>query len=255
MRSYGLIGYPLGHSFSRKFFSDKFLRENKQEQYLNFEIPDISMLPSLIAGHKDLAGLNVTIPYKEKALTYMDYLDPVAAEAGAVNTIRIVRKPEGITLEGYNTDVTGFSESLRPLLQLHHRKALVLGSGGAAKAVKYALTMLGVVWLQVSRGENAENVVSYDQLDLRTIGQYQIIINTTPLGTFPDTETYPPIPYSFLTPEHLLYDLVYNPAETRFLSLGKEQGATIKNGYEMLELQALRSYEIWNRPDFTGKLG
>jgi shikimate dehydrogenase len=246
MRSYGLIGYPLGHSFSKKFFTEKFLAENKQEQYLNFEIPEISILPSVIAGNKDLAGLNVTIPYKEAVLEYLDHLDPVAAEVGAVNTIRIVRKLEGISLEGYNTDVYGFSESLKSLLQPDHRKALVLGSGGASKAVKYALDRLGVEWLQVSRNGKKENVVSYDNLDRQKIDEYTIVINTTPLGTYPDTDTYPPIPYSFLTPLHLLYDLVYNPAETRFLALGKEKGATIKNGVEMLELQAIRSYDIWN---------
>jgi shikimate dehydrogenase len=249
MRSYGLIGYPLGHSFSRKFFTETFLRENKQEQYLNFEIPEISQLPSVIAGNEDLVGLNVTIPYKEKVMDFLDYLDPVAADIGAVNTIRILRKPEGISLKGYNTDVFGFSQSLKPLILPHHRKALVLGSGGASKAVKYSLDKLGVKWLQVSRNSNKENVVSYDNLDNQTIEDYTIVINTTPLGTYPDSGTFPPIPYSFLTPQHLLYDLVYNPAETLFLQFGKDRGATIKNGYEMLELQAIRSYEIWNSLD------
>jgi shikimate dehydrogenase len=247
MSSYGLIGYPLGHSFSKKFFTEKFLAENKQEQYLNFEIPEITLLPSVIAGNEDLVGLNVTIPYKEKVLDYLDYIDPVAADIGAVNTIRILRKPEGIFLKGFNTDVYGFSESLKPLLLPHHRKALVLGSGGASKAVKYSLQLLGLEWLQVSREGRKGKSVSYDDLDQQTMEGYQLIINTTPLGTFPDTGTFPPIPYSFLTPQHLLYDLVYNPAETLFQQFGKERGATIKNGYEMLELQAVRSYEIWNR--------
>jgi shikimate dehydrogenase len=247
MRSYGLIGYPLGHSFSRKFFTEKFLRENKQEQYLNFEIPEISMFPSVIAGNEDLAGLNVTIPYKEKVLSFLDYLDPVAAEIGAVNTIRIVRKPEGISLEGYNTDVFGFSESLKPLLLPHHRKALVLGSGGASKAVKYSLNLLGIEWLQVSRDSSREGSVSYDYLDQQIMEEYTLIVNTTPLGTFPDISAFPQIPFNHITARHMLYDLVYNPAETRFLALGKEKGATIKNGVEMLELQAIRSYEIWNR--------
>jgi len=249
MRSYGLIGYPLSHSFSRKFFTEKFLRENKQEQYLNFEIPDLGMLPSLIAGHEDLVGLNVTIPYKEKVKDFLDHLDPVAADIGAVNTIRIIRNPEGISLEGYNTDVFGFSESLRTLLRPHHRKALVLGSGGAARAVKYALERLGLEWLQVSREGKKVNSVSYSQLDRQTMAEHQLIINTTPLGTYPETDSFPHIPYAFLEQDHLLYDLVYNPAETQFLKFGKERGATIKNGYEMLELQALRSYAIWNTPD------
>jgi shikimate dehydrogenase len=246
MRSYGLIGYPLGHSFSKKFFTEKFLAENKQEQYLNFEIPEISLLPSVIDGNEDLVGLNVTIPYKEKVLGFLDYLDPVAADIGAVNTIRILRKPEGISLEGYNTDVFGFSESLKPLLQPHHRKALVLGSGGASKAVKYSLSLLGLEWLQVSRASKNKDCISYEMLNQEFMKECPIIINTTPLGTYPETDAFPPVPYQFISSRHLLYDLVYNPAETWFLSLGKEHGATIKNGYEMLELQAVRSYEIWN---------
>jgi shikimate dehydrogenase len=246
MRTYGLIGYPLGHSFSRKFFTERFLRENKQEQYLNFEIPEISMFPTVIASNENLVGLNVTIPYKEKVLYFLNNLDAVAAEIGAVNTIRIVRKPEGIFLEGFNTDVYGFSESLKPLLLPHHRKALVLGSGGASKAVKYSLTQLGLEWLQVSRDSNKGKSVSYNDLDQQTLEEYTLIVNTTPLGTFPDIHSFPDIPFHWITSRHLLYDLVYNPSETRFLAMGKEQGATIKNGYEMLELQAIRSYEIWN---------
>lgn len=246
MRTYGLIGYPLGHSFSRKFFTEKFLRENLQEQYLNFELDDIALLPGIIGAHPELAGLNVTIPYKEKVLPYLGRLDPVSTAIGAVNTIRIIRNQEGILLEGYNSDVYGFSESLKPLLKTFHRKALVLGTGGASKAVTFALDRLGIEWLQVSRNNIGMKCISYDDLDLQTIRQHPIIINTTPLGTFPDTGTYPLIPYNLITQEHLLYDLVYNPAESLFLKYGKEQGAAIKNGYEMLELQALMSYDIWN---------
>ena len=247
MRSYGLIGYPLGHSFSRKFFTEKFLAENKLEQYLNFEIPEISLLPSVIANHEDLVGLNVTIPYKEKVLNFLDYLDPVAAGIGAVNTIRILRKREGISLEGYNTDVFGFSESLKPHLLPHHRKALVLGSGGASKAVKYSLNQLGIEYLQVSRNSSREGTISYDNLDQQIMEEYTLIVNTTPLGTYPDIHSFPNIPFHWITSRHLMYDLVYNPAETRFLAFGKERGAAIKNGVEMLELQAIRSYEIWNQ--------
>ena len=246
MRTYGLIGYPLGHSFSRKFFTEKFLRENLQEQYLNFELDDIALLPGIIGAHPELAGLNVTIPYKEKVLPYLGRLDPVSTAIGAVNTIRIIRNQEGILLEGYNSDVYGFSESLKPLLKTFHRKALVLGTGGASKAVTFALDRLGIEWLQVSRNNIGMKCISYDDLDLQTIRQHPIIINTTPLGTFPNTGTYPLIPYNLITQEHLLYDLVYNPAESLFLKYGKEQGAAIKNGYEMLELQALMSYDIWN---------
>lgn len=247
MRTYGLIGYPLGHSFSRKFFTEKFLRENLQEQYLNFELEDIALLPGVIGAHPELAGLNVTIPYKEKVLPYLGTLDPVSTAIGAVNTIRIIRNQAGILLEGYNSDVYGFSESLKPLLKTFHRKALVLGTGGASKAVTFALDRLGIEWLQVSRKKTGLKCISYDDLDIQTIKQHRIIINTTPLGTFPETGSFPQIPYSCLTPEHLLYDLVYNPPETRFLAFGKERGAVIKNGHEMLELQALKSYEIWNK--------
>jgi shikimate dehydrogenase len=246
MRSYGLIGYPLGHSFSRQFFTEKFQRENKQEQYLNFEIPDISRLPSVIGNHPELAGLNVTIPYKEQVLTFMDRLDEISGKIGAVNTIRILREAGSYYLEGYNTDVYGFTESLRSLLKPNHRKALVLGTGGASKAVKYSLEKLGIEWLQVSREIKNERCISYEMLDREVLNDYTVIVNTTPLGTFPHTDTFPPIPYNLITPKHLLYDLVYNPAETRFLSNGKEQGAAISNGYKMLELQAISSYDIWN---------
>jgi len=249
MRTYGLIGFPLGHSFSRKFFTEKFLVENKSEQYLNFEIPEISFLPSVIGTHPDLAGLNVTIPYKEQVIPYLDRLDAVSSETGAVNTIKILRNKENISLMGFNTDVYGFTESLKPLLQPHHRKALVLGTGGAAKAVKYSLGVLGLEWVQVSREKRQGQCIGYEDLDWQTWEECTVIVNTTPLGTYPDTVSFPPIPFNCITSGHLLYVLVYNPAETRFLALGKERGATIKNGYEMLELQALLSYDLWNTPD------
>jgi shikimate dehydrogenase len=246
MRSYGLIGFPLGHSFSRQFFTDKFRRENKQEEYLNFEIPEISLLPAIISGNPGLLGLNVTIPYKEQVIPFMDRLDEIAGAIRAVNTIRIFRNPEGYSLEGFNTDVYGFTNSIRPLLKSHHRKVLILGTGGASKAVKYSLEKLGIEWLQVSRELKNEKCIPYGWLDKDLMQEYTVIVNTTPLGTYPETAAFPPVPYDLITPHHLLYDLVYNPAETRFLSLGKDKGAVIKNGYEMLELQALRSYAIWN---------
>lgn len=249
MRSYGLIGFPLGHSFSRQFFTEKFLRENKQEEYLNFEIPEISQLPAIISANPALLGLNVTIPYKEQVISFIDRLDEIAGAIRAVNTIRIFRNPQGFSLEGFNTDVYGFTESIRPLLKSHHRKVLILGTGGASKAVKYSLEKLGMEWLQVSREPNHEKCIPYARLDKVFMQEYTVIVNTTPLGTYPETGTFPPIPYDLVTPDHLLYDLVYNPPVTRFLSMGKEKGAVVKNGYEMLELQALRSYEIWN----TGK--
>jgi shikimate dehydrogenase len=247
MRSYGLIGFPLGHSFSRQFFTEKFRRENKQEEYLNFEIPEISILPSVVSSHPGLLGLNVTIPYKEQVLHFMDRLDEIAGAIRAVNTIRILRNAQGFSLEGFNTDVYGFTGSIRPLLKPHHRKALILGTGGASKAVTYSLEKLGMEWLQVSREIKNEKCIPYRSLDKELMREYTVIVNTTPLGTYPETEAFPPIPYDLLTPHHLLFDLVYNPAETRFLSMGKERGAVVKNGYEMLELQAIRSYEIWNK--------
>jgi len=246
MRTWGLIGYPLGHSFSRKFFTDKFARENLDEQYLNFELEHISLLPSVIGEHPDLAGLNVTIPYKEQVIAFCDRLDPVATETGAVNTIRISRQNKLLLLEGYNTDVHGFSESLSPLLKPGMKSALILGTGGAAKAVKYALDKLGINWLQISRNPSPGKAIRYEQITPSLMKDYLLIINTTPLGTFPDTGSFPDIPYEWLTPYHLLYDLVYNPPETLFLQKGRERGAMTKNGLEMLELQALKSYEIWN---------
>jgi shikimate dehydrogenase len=247
MRTYGLIGYPLGHSFSRKFFTEKFVREQKEEQYVNFEIFPIDGVIDIVLSQEDLAGLNVTIPYKTRIIPFLDELDHISQAVGAVNTIRIERSAKGrVYLKGFNTDVAGFTESLKPLLKAHHRKALVLGTGGASRAVKYALGEMGITSLMVSRSEIAENIVSYSHLTAGIISEYKLIINTTPLGTFPDREKLPLIPYGFLTGDHLLYDLVYNPPQTRFMEEGLKRGATVKNGYEMLELQALKAYEIWN---------
>jgi shikimate dehydrogenase len=247
MRTYGLIGYPLGHSFSRRFFTEKFEQLGKNEQYLNFEIPEISLLPGIISENQDLLGLNVTIPYKTAVIPFLDELDDIAAAIGAVNTILIERvSGENIRLKGYNTDVYGFMMSLRPLLCDGHNHALVLGTGGASKAVHYALKELGITSVPVSRNEGNAGMLTYDRLNREIIDTHRLIINTTPLGTYPDTGTFPEIPYAFITPEHLLYDLVYNPPLTSFLERGQKQGAAVKNGYEMLELQALQSYAIWN---------
>lgn len=246
MRTYGLIGYPLEHSFSRQFFTEKFLKEKRKEQYLNFELREIGMLPEVIAGNTGLAGLNVTIPYKEKVIPLLDRMDPETRDIGAVNTIRIVRQGKEFFLEGFNTDVYGFSTSLMLLLSPFHTGALVLGSGGASKAVRYTLDKLGIPWLMVSRNPHDSITLGYGELTREVLERYPVIVNTTPLGTYPHAETFPHIPYEWLTPCHLLFDLVYNPEETRFLSMGRERGATVKNGYEMLVLQAERSYEIWN---------
>lgn len=246
MRTYGLIGYPLGHSFSRKFFSSKFENEGKEERYLNFEIAQIGLLPDILRENQDLAGLNVTIPYKTQVIPYMDELDETAAAIGAVNTILVTHTGGKIRLKGFNTDVYGFTESLRPLLKEHHQKALVLGTGGASRAVHYALEKMGIVPVSVSRKKSDRKTLTYGELDGIIFREHHLIINTTPVGTFPEVDSCPGIPYEYITDKHLLFDLVYNPPLTRFLELGKSRGAAVRNGYEMLELQALRSYAIWN---------
>lgn len=247
MRTYGLIGYPLGHSFSRQFFTRKFEQEGKAEQYLNFEINPVDQIIPIIHEHPELVGLNVTIPYKTKIIPFIDVLDETSGAIGAVNTIKIERpEPGQILLKGFNTDVFGFMNSLLPLLKPHHNHALVLGTGGASRAVIHALDLLGIRYLVVSRKLIPGETISYADLDRDLMNTYTLIINTTPLGTFPDTATYPDIPFDDLSDRHLLYDLVYNPPETRFMQLGLTRQATVKNGYDMLELQALKSYEIWN---------
>lgn len=247
MKTYGLIGYPLGHSFSRRFFTQKFTREKKDEQYLNFEISPIGGVLDIIQGNLGLAGLNVTIPYKTQIIPFLDELDETARNIGAVNTIKIERRDNNrIYLKGYNTDVFGFEESLKPLLAAWHTKALVLGSGGASKAVLYVLNKLGIETATVSRKPQNPEDFTYERLSPEVMSEYTLIVNTTPLGTYPDTGSYPEIPYEYISVNHLLYDLVYNPPVTEFMKRGLQKNATVKNGYEMLELQALKSYEIWN---------
>lgn len=248
MKTYGLMGYPLGHSFSRKFFTEKFKKENKPEEYLNFEIPEVGCFREILSGNPGLCGLNVTIPYKTQIIPFLDELDATAAAIGAVNTIQIARSAGGnVHLKGYNTDVHGFRESLKPMLLPYHDKALVLGTGGASRAVMFVLRALGISALRVSRNASAEETVTYSQLTRELMQSHTIIINTTPLGTYPDTASCPDIPFEFITPRHILYDLVYNPPVTEFLRKGLQKGASIKNGFEMLELQALNSYDIWNQ--------
>lgn len=247
MRTYGLLGYPLGHSFSRRFFTDKFALENKTEQYLNFEVSPIDSFPDIVYGNPELAGLNVTIPYKTLIIPFLDELDETARLVGAVNTIRIERRKHGkVYLKGYNTDVFGFEQSLLPILKPHYRKALVLGTGGASKSVLFVLEKLGIETKLVSRNAIQGVTLSYSQLSRDIIEDYIAIVNTTPLGTVPNTDTFPDIPYQYLSEKNLLYDLVYNPPLTLFLQKGRQMGAAVKNGYQMLELQALKSYEIWN---------
>ncbi|MFZ5941926.1 MAG: shikimate dehydrogenase family protein [Bacteroidota bacterium] len=245
MKKYGLIGYPLTHSFSEKFFADKFSREKLSEvSYTNFPVSDISMLPSLISD-PELEGFNVTIPYKEKILPFLDGIDPVAREIGAVNTVRVTRDNKRPLLVGYNTDAIAFAITLHAFLPVLPPSALVLGTGGASKAVVYSLQKSGIRVKLVSRTPEAGRY-TYNDLNGEVMGENLLIVNTTPLGTYPDTESRPPIPYHLLTERHCLYDLVYNPPETGFMLSGKEYGARTLNGYGMLVAQAEAAWKIWN---------
>jgi shikimate dehydrogenase len=246
MQHYGLIGYPLTHSFSKNFFSEKFKREKIDAIYENFEIENISLLPDIIKNNPALTGLNVTIPYKEQVIPLLDELDHEAHKVGAVNTIRISRSGKNYDLKGFNTDICGFESSLKPLLKSYHKMALILGTGGASKAIKYVLKKLEIDYISASIEELKENEIRYEEIDKKMMEQRLLIINATPLGTFPEVEKFPPIPYEFLTDKHLLFDLVYNPAITKFMEKGIAAGADVKNGYDMLVMQALESYSIWN---------
>lgn len=247
MKKFGLIGFPLTHSFSKKYYDAKFEQRHIADvTYELYPIKEIEAFPRLVAEDPLLMGINVTIPYKIAVMDYLHHLSPEAEAIAAVNCIRIERKEnQDPILKGYNTDVHGFEQSLKPLLKPWHTKALVLGNGGAAKAVIYALKQLGISVSIVSRAPQ-QGQYAYDQLDAETMMAHLLVINTTPLGTYPAVENYPDLPYQYIGDKHLLYDLVYNPAETAFLRKGKENGATIKNGLEMLELQAERNWEIWN---------
>jgi len=242
MRRFGLIGYPLGHSFSQRYFTGKFAAEGISDcVYACYPIADIALLPALWAEHPDLEGLNVTIPYKEKVIPYLDGMSEVVRSAGACNCIR--RTADGLI--GHNTDVTGFEASLRPGLDAGHRRALILGTGGASKAVAHVLGRLGIAYRFVSRSGGGA-MLSYGQLDAEVMDAYTLIVNTTPLGTHPATDEAPDIPYARLTPRHYLFDLVYNPPLTRFLREGMARGARTRNGADMLAVQAEESWRIWN---------
>lgn len=246
MQKYGLIGYPLGHSFSKNFFNQKFESEHIDAQYINFEIPSIKDFKDVLKFNPELHGLNVTIPYKEQVIPYLDDLDEDARLIGAVNVIKFARGFLGKTkLIGYNSDVIGFRRSIEPLLTDSHRRALILGTGGASKAVFHGLKQLGVESTFVSRTAK-EGCITYADLTREMMDRYTVIVNTTPLGMFPNVDSCPDIPYEWLTPNHLLYDLLYNPDETLFMRRGKERGAVVKNGLEMLLLQAFAAWEIWN---------
>jgi shikimate dehydrogenase len=247
MITYGLIGYPLSHSLSQVYFTDKFRKEKIYgEQYTLFPLEEINNIIGFLHDRPDVSGLNVTIPFKQKILPFIDWLDPVSKKIGAVNTINILRKEGSIFLKGYNTDAEGFRASLDPG---YHKYALILGTGGAAKAVGYVLTELGIQHLFVSGTGTDKLIISYSSLSKQIIHKHTLIINATPLGMFPDISSYPPIPYEYLSKEHFLYDLVYNPGMTEFLIKGKERGTKIQNGIHMLYKQAELSYNIWKSKD------
>ena len=278
MTTYGLIGYPLGHSFSRKFFTEKFAKEGIDAQYLNFEIPSIEEFPEIIKNNPELRGLNVTIPYKQQVMQYLDEISEEAKAIGAVNVVRIERpspqpspimgretmrnagnKPDGLPIKGdmseglrgsligYNSDVIGFVESIRPLLKAHHKKALILGTGGASKAIRYGLEeKLGMETLFVSRKAH-EGMITYEKVTAEVMREYEVIVNCSPVGMYPHVDECPALPYEAMNENNLLYDLVYNPLETLFMKKGAEQGATVKNGLEMLHLQAIASWKFWGK--------
>lgn len=247
MDKYGLVGYPLGHSFSKDFFNDKFKDEGIDAEYVNFEIPAIDNLPEIIATNSNLRGLNVTIPYKQQIIGYLDDISQEAKEIGAVNVVRVFHEHNGKTkLKGYNSDVIGFVKSIEPLLKIHHKKALILGTGGASKAVKYGLEKkLDIETLYVSR-TSKRGAITYEEVTPETIKEYEIIVNCTPCGMYPNTSEAPKLPYEAMTSDNLLYDLIYNPEETLFMKKGAEHGAEVKNGLEMLLLQAYASWNFWN---------
>jgi shikimate dehydrogenase len=243
MTRYGLIGFPLGHSFSRKYFTEKFRAEAIHDHsYELFPIERITMLPGLLKNNPDLRGLNVTIPYKKDVLTYLDDVSRLPMGLNACNCIRISNNQ----LIGFNTDVTGFRVSIQPLLKSYHTHALILGNGGATAAVKFALQELNLSYAVVSRNPKQGADFVYQGLDKEVMSRYTVIINTTPLGTYPDTSLFPDIPYHLVTDKHLLYDLVYNPEITVFMKKGSDHGAVVKNGYDMLVIQAEESWKIWN---------
>ena len=263
---FGLLGHPLGHSFSRAYFNNMFTREGIDAEYVNFDIPSIDLFPQVLAEHPQLRGLNVTLPYKQAVIPFLDELSDEARAIGAVNVIRVTpskhqnlktSEPQDFKtskphLKGFNSDIIGFMDSIRPLLQPHHRRALVLGTGGASKAICRGLELLGLEWRYVSRQPRMDSVsnglspLTYASLSPALLADYTVIINCTPLGMYPNVDTAPPIAYAALSPRHLLYDLVYNPEETLFMRQGRRFGATIKGGLEMLQRQALASWEFWN---------
>lgn len=240
---FGLIGKNIDYSFSRGYFANKFEAEKLAYSYVNFDIPSICKFPDIIAGTPDLKGLNVTIPYKQSVMAYLDDLDDTAKAIGAVNTIKF----NNGKLIGYNTDYFGFKKSIQPYLNASHVSALILGTGGAAKAVGYALKQLGISYDFVSRSNSEGIKFTYKTIEDTDLKSYQIIINTTPLGTFPDVDVCPLLPYTALNDSHVLFDLIYNPIETKFLKQGKTHGTVTLNGEKMLAYQADEAWKVWTK--------
>lgn len=248
MDKYGLIGYPLGHSFSKSYFNEKFENEGINAEYINFEIPTLASLPEILASNPELKGLNVTIPYKEKVISYLDSISPEARAIGAVNVIRVDHKGNDTYLKGFNSDVIGFTKSIEPLLERFHKKALILGTGGASKAINFGLKSLGLETVFVSRFERP-GTIQYSQITPDIIQEYNVIVNCTPCGMYPHIDECPQLPYEAMTSKNILYDLLYNPDETLFMKKGAQHGATVKNGLEMLLLQAFASWEFWHNKE------
>lgn len=248
MKTFGLIGHRLGYSFSRNFFTEKFQRENLTDhEYVNFELDSIDEFPGIFEQGKEICGLNCTIPYKQQIMQYLDEIDGEAAQVGAVNTVKITTKEGRRFLKGFNTDIYGFENSLKAMLDEKHKKALILGTGGASKAIKHILNKSGIDYVSATIEEQLfDKEIRYHQIDEELLKECLIIIQATPVGTFPNVDQSPDIPYQYITSDHVCFDLVYNPEETMFLKKAKAQGAKTKNGLEMLHLQALKAWEIWN---------
>jgi shikimate dehydrogenase len=248
MDKYGLIGYPLGHSFSISYHNQRFADEGINAKYVNFEIASIDELAEVLGSNPELKGLNVTIPYKEKVMEFLDYISPEARAIGAVNVIKVIHEGKDIILKGYNSDVIGFTQSIEPMLEEFHKKALILGTGGASKAISYGLKALGLETVYVSRYERPDTI-QYDKITPDVVREYNVIVNCTPVGMYPHSDECPKLPYEAMDERNILYDLIYNPDETLFMKRGAQYGAQTKNGLEMLLLQAFASWEFWNGKD------
>lgn len=251
MDLYGLIGFPLSHSFSQKYFTEKFEREQiKNAEYKAYAIEKIADLPALISQNPTLRGLSVTIPHKETVIPFLNELDETAEKVGAVNCIKITNSGSSLPtphLKGYNTDVFGFRQSIKPFLESQHERALIIGTGGASKAVEFVLKEIGISCSFLTRKKTASNQFAYKEVNDHMIRAFKLIVNATPLGMYPNVNACAEIPYHFITPSHLLFDLIYNPAETEFLKRGKAQGAATVNGLSMLHQQAEEAWRIWNK--------